>query len=236
MEEPAQSVVHQTLLSMLQSLNAPLYQLIREHRPITVPVPAEGARETVATRVGVAAQEDEDHAPRTPPTSHVHSHFRLTRAQLLSLNSVHKKWAGGQSWIVHIPFQVAQDRQSSTASVAGTASVGKESNALAGNTPSGDNSKPENEPKEYSMLLSDDDGDRETLSSRANPRDLLDTLKAHVRFGSFANVLDSDHSAIAGRGLFSYGLVMIFVCHVQHSCDRWTRRCLYRLKDLRRRE
>eukprot|EP00750_Incisomonas_marina_P024664 INCI5138.2.p1 GENE.INCI5138.2~~INCI5138.2.p1 ORF type:complete len:1626 (+),score=319.45 INCI5138.2:225-5102(+) len=179
-EEPAQSVVHQTLLSMLQSLNAPLYQLIREHRPITVPVPAEGARETVATRVGVAAQEDEDHAPRTPPTSHVHSHFRLTRAQLLSLNSVHKKWAGGQSWIVHIPFQVAQDRQSSTASVAGTASVGKESNALAGNTPSGDNSKPENEPKEYSMLLSDDDGDRETLSSRANPRDLLDTLKAHV--------------------------------------------------------
>lgn len=190
MEEPAQSVVHQTLLGMLQSLNAPLYQLIREHRPITVPAHGEGARETIAARASVAAQESEDHVPRTPPTSHVHSHFRLTRAQLLSLNSVRKKWAGGQSRIVHIPFQVAQDRQSSNASAAGAANVGKDSNAIAGSNPSGDSAKRGPESKENrgnfgvqkrdSILLSEDDADRETVSSRANPRDLLDTLKAHV--------------------------------------------------------
>ena len=67
-EEPAQSVVHHTLLEMLQSLGAPLYELIREHRPLTKP-----------SRVGQCSGDGD--SASTPPTSHVHSHFRLTQVR-----------------------------------------------------------------------------------------------------------------------------------------------------------
>ena len=153
-EEPAQSTVHSTLLATLQSLDAPLYQLIRQERPKNAPV--------VKTS-----------SPRgtTSPSTLVHSHFKMTIDQLHSLNSVVKTWQGGQTRIEHIPFQVSGSRQQTNAN----ATSGEDTDEEGLSSPSGD---------QLSQSVASPTPQAKNSSAGAknqlDPQELVNKLAAHV--------------------------------------------------------
>ena len=189
-EEPAQSVVHATLLEMLASLNAPLLQLIREHRPVT---------DTIANAAGPDPDSGEG-ATKAP-----HVRFRLSMAQLMSLMGTVKRWKGGKSRIVHIPFQAtlrdasveapadaeqalgvgAANNGGSSSSGSKVDGDGVESSSGANNTDAGSMMQDGSEVARDGAGAGLDNGqgaqdNGEVVVPRKNPAELLEKLKAHV--------------------------------------------------------
>ena len=187
-EEPAQSVVHPTLLETLRSLKAPLYQLIREVRS-----PDNQKQKAKSTATA-------ESSPDTP-TEGVHSHFQLTADQLHSLNTVVKRWKGGVSRIVHVPFQaILDDQPHNDETSSSNNSNGTEPTTLSAlSTPtkmkptlSNQSISGSETPSDATVLDTAETpkaGEAVVEHTQADKQELLDKLQQHVRTVTFFECL-----------------------------------------------